>query len=252
MFYLSLHFGWRARSESCKLCWGDVGLASDRETGSEYLVWKSESGSKTRTGQDGSHQRAFEPKAHVCSNKAFRSHHSEAMLELDAPIYLAINHQRKPNNKVWYLNRPLGKNEIGRFLKDAFAAAKRDDTNKVSNHSVRKISVRRLLEADVQPNFVAQLSSHKNLKSLDSYHSASLKRQREMSAILNHEPGTSAQSVENQVSTSTTTQQNVFTVQQIHPRAIFAAAHIDKFEGCTFNINVFCGDQSKITRLNEN
>ena len=25
-----------------------------------------------------------------------------------------------------------------------------------------------------------------------------------------------------------------------------------KFEGCTFNINVFCGDQSKIARLNEN
>jgi len=40
---------------------------------------------------------------------------------------------------VWYLDRPLGKNEIGKFLKDAFAAAKLDDTNKkkVSNHSVR-------------------------------------------------------------------------------------------------------------------
>ena len=36
-------------------------------------------------------------------------------------------------------------------------------------------------EGDVQPNFVAQLSGHKNLKSLDSYHSAFLKRQREMS-----------------------------------------------------------------------
>ena len=73
-----------------------------------------------------------------------------------------------------------------------------------------------------------------------------------MSAILNREPGTSAQSEENQVSTFTTTQQNVFTVQQIQPQAIFAGAHIDKFEGCTFNINVFCGDQSKIARLNEN
>ena len=107
--------------------------------------------------------------------------------------------------------------------KDAFAAAKIDDTNKkkVSNHPVRKTSVRRLLEADVQPNVVAQLSGHKNLKSLNSYHSASLKRQREMSAILNCEPGTSAQSEENQVSTSTTTQQNVSTVQQIQPQAIW-------------------------------
>ena len=74
-----------------------------------------------------------------------------------------------------------------------------------------------------------------------------------MSAILSREPGISTQSEENRVNiSSTTTQQNVFTVQQIQPLAIFAGAHIDEFEGCTFNINVFCGDQSKIARLNEN
>ena len=49
-----------------------------------------------------------------------RSHRSEARLEPDTPFYLAINHRRKPNDKVWYLDRPLGKNEIGKFLKDAF------------------------------------------------------------------------------------------------------------------------------------
>ena len=205
-WFLSLHFGWRARDESRKLCWGDVGLANDPETDSEYVVWKSERGSKTRIGQDGGPQRAFEPKAHASNNKsrcsvefykAFRSHRSEAMLEPDAPFYLAINYRRKPNDKVRYLDRPLGKSEIDKFLKDAFAAANLDDTNnKVSNHSVRKTSVGQLLEADVQPNFVAQLRGHKNLKSLDSYHSASLKRQREMSATLKREPGTSAQSEE--------------------------------------------------------
>ena len=67
---------------------------------------------------------------------------------------------------VWV--EPLGKNEIGNFLKYVFAAAKHNDPNKkeVSNHSIRKISVGRLLEADVQPNFFVQLSDHKNLKSL--------------------------------------------------------------------------------------
>ena len=76
-----------------------------------------------------------------------------------------------------------------KLLKDAFAAAKLDDTNKkkVSNHSVRNTSVGRLLEVDFRPNFVAELSGHKNLKSFDSYHSPSLKRQREMSAILSRE-----------------------------------------------------------------
>jgi len=65
-----LHFGWRARDESRKLCWGDVGLASHPETDSEYLVWKSERGSKTRTRQDGGHQRAFEQKAHAYNSKS--------------------------------------------------------------------------------------------------------------------------------------------------------------------------------------
>ena len=43
-----------------------------------------------------------------------------------------------------------------------------------------------------------------------------------MSPVLNRGPRTSAQSEENQVSASTTTHQNVFTVQQIQPQAIFA------------------------------
>ena len=90
----------RARDESRKLCWGDVVLASDPETDFERLVWKSERGSKTRTGQDGNHQRTREPKAYASNNKsrcpvkfykAFRSHCSEAMLEPDAPFYLKNN-----------------------------------------------------------------------------------------------------------------------------------------------------------------
>ena len=136
-WFLSLHFGWRARDESCKLRWGDVGLANDPETDSKYPVWKSERGGKTRTGQDDGHQRAFESKAYASKNKsrcpvefdkAFRSHRSEAMLDPDAPFYLAINHRRKPSDKVWYLDKPLGKNEISKFLKDAFASAKLDET----------------------------------------------------------------------------------------------------------------------------
>ena len=67
-------------------------------------------------------------------------------------------------------------------------SAKLDDINKRSflfSPLERPASVGRRLEADAQPNFVAQLSGHKNL-----YHSISLKRQREMSAIMNREPGT--------------------------------------------------------------
>ena len=145
---------------------------------------------------------------------------------------------------MWYLDRPLGKNKIGKFLKDAFAAAELDDTNKRKDLITPLGDQCWTTQPNVQPNVFAQVTGHKNLKSPDSYHSASLKRQREMSAVLNRGPGTSAQSEENQVSASTTTQQNIFTVQQIRPQAIFAGAHID--------ITFFCSDQSKTASLNEN
>ena len=84
-WFLSIHFGWRARDESRKLCWGDVGLASDPETDSEYFVWKSERGSKTGTGQDGGHQRAFEPKAHACNSKQDAQLNFTKLFEVTVP-----------------------------------------------------------------------------------------------------------------------------------------------------------------------
>ena len=58
---LSLHFGFRAKDESRKLCWGDVQLQQDKDD-KEMLVWLSERETKTRHGQEKGHQRAFQPK----------------------------------------------------------------------------------------------------------------------------------------------------------------------------------------------
>jgi hypothetical protein len=41
-----------------------------------------------------------------------------------------------------------------------------------------------LMNADIPTNYVAQLSGHKNLKSLDSYKTASRDHQRKMSNVL--------------------------------------------------------------------
>lgn len=40
-WFFSLHFGIRARDESRKLCWDDLELQIDPETGREILVWRS-------------------------------------------------------------------------------------------------------------------------------------------------------------------------------------------------------------------
>ena len=55
---------------------------------------------------------------------------------------------------------------------------------KLSNHSVRKTSISRLLDAGIPENFVTQLSGHKILQSLSLYKSASLAHQRQMSDTL--------------------------------------------------------------------
>ena len=54
----------------------------------------------------------------------------------------------------------------------------------VTSHSVRKTCISRLMDAEVRFNYVAQLSGHKNLKSLDSYKTASDDHQRKMSLLL--------------------------------------------------------------------
>ena len=169
--------------------WGDIVLSKDPETGCELLLRKAERGSKTRHG-DGQHQRAFYPKAQATENErcpvklyqAFSKHRPLEMKQPDSPFFLAINHRRQSSSQIWYSKAALGKNEIGKFLSKAAKAA--GLPGNITNHSVRKTCISRLMDANIPENFVAQLSGHKDLKSLDSYESASTAHQRKMSLVL--------------------------------------------------------------------
>ena len=80
------------------------------------------------------------------------------------------------------MRAPLGKNEIGKLMKTAAQSAGLQGN--FTNHTVRKTCISRLMDAEVSLNYVAQLSGHRNLKSLDSYKAASADHQRKMSLIL--------------------------------------------------------------------
>jgi len=95
---------------------------------------------------------------------------------------VAVNHSRASDNPVWYNRAPVGKNKIGEFL--TTAAKNAGLPGNVTNHSVRKTCISRLMDAGVTVNYVAQLRGHKNLKSLDSYKKASDEHQRKMSFVL--------------------------------------------------------------------
>lgn len=65
---ISLHFGFRARDECRKLRWGDVQLQKTND-GHEVLVCLGERGTKTRSGQEKGHQRAFQSKAYATNDE---------------------------------------------------------------------------------------------------------------------------------------------------------------------------------------
>jgi integrase len=242
---IALHFGFRARDESRKLKWGDICLGRDPETNNEVLVWHAERGSKTRHG-DVQHHRAFNPTAQATNTdrcpvklfKKFASHRPAEMKLADSPFFLAINRRRKPECNIWYAKSALGKNEIGKFLCKAAKAA--NLPGHISNHSVRKTCISRLMDAGVPQNYVAQLSGHKNLKSLDSYKSASVSDQRRMSLTLSR-PSTSQVSTpqkQQQLSSKPTfmsQQQDISIDRRSAVDGVFAGASIDRFENCSFN-----------------
>ncbi|CAH3143961.1 unnamed protein product, partial [Porites lobata] len=121
---------------------------------------KSLRGTKTRHGQERGHQRAFQPKIYATNTasclvsfyKKFRSHR---------PV------QNERTRIIILLGGTPRKNEMGKFLSTAAKnAGLHKEGKKVTNHSVRKPCISRLLDADVPENFVAQLSGHKSSESL--------------------------------------------------------------------------------------
>ena len=114
----------------------------------------------------------------------------------------------------------------------------------MANHSVRKTSISRLLDAGVPENFVTQLSGHKNNQSLTAYKSASSSQQRSMSdtlsrASVNESRSTMAFSQQSlQCSATSVAARSPFA--KLTPRQsfqLFAGATIDSISNCVFNIN---------------
>ena len=254
-WFFSLHFGFRARDESRKLCWGDLELQIDPETGREILVWLAERGSKTRQGLEGSHQRHFNPKIFATGTeqcpvryfKIFESHRPEEAKTPTSPFFLAINHNAWRTKSTWYKVSPLGKNQIGQFLpKAAKKAGLQACGRKLSNHSVRKTSMSRLLDAGIPENFVTQLSGHKNLQSLSSYKSASLAHQRQMSDTLRQQVPLPSSSVHepvfpfnhrNSSLQCSVSNQSSFSVQAMPHHSFFASATIGSISNCVFTVH---------------
>jgi len=183
----TIHFGWRGRDEHHRACYGDFHIAKD-DQGCEYVEWQVERGTKTRTGAEGETQRAFNPRMYstgtercpVALMKKYLSLRPPDFCLPESPLYL----QEASNltDMLWYKRQPVGKEKLGKFMKTMAKSAGLQGN--ITNHSARKTMCARLISQNVTPTHVAQLSGHKNLKSLDSYTTASTEQQKRMSTIL--------------------------------------------------------------------
>lgn len=235
-WYLTQHFGHRARDEGRQMQFGDVKIEKDFSTGCEYLVWLTERSTKTRNGERPlGHKRSFNPKAFAtgtdrCPVKIFKeyvSHRPTEMCKDDSPLFLQVCYNVEyTSNKFWYFPKPLGKNSVGQFLSKARKVLDSNSAGKISNHSARKTTVTNLLNQDINPLHVQQITGHKKLESLNSYNTASISQQKKISDAISSGSGQS-------YSISQTIQQQLS--QKWNPVApIFQGASINN---CTFNIN---------------
>ena len=57
-----------------------------------------------------------------CPVSFYKKFSSQRPVEMNAPkspFYLAVRHNRRSNEEIWYMKAPLGKNEIGKFMSTA-------------------------------------------------------------------------------------------------------------------------------------
>ena len=143
------------------------------------------------------------------------------------------------------MRSPLGENEIGKFL--STTAKNASLQGRVTNHSVRKTCISRLFDANVSNNFVAQLSGHRNLKSLDVYKSASYRRASTTNVpcaeSLQQRSDYDLGSHRNHYSSFTTVESASFNPVQLGS-GFFSGATIGSFNICTFNLQLTSGQPS--------
>lgn len=169
--------------------WGDIEIGLDEH--GEFLSFH-ERETKTRTGESGGTRKII-PKAYenqddrsrcpVTLFRKFSQHRPEKMMKDGTPFYLAVNYEYDGSDpRKWYKAAPLGKNSINNFMKTMADSAHL--SGKKRNHSLRKTSVERLLQANVPPTLIQNITGHKNVQSISNYAKASTKQHFEMQKIL--------------------------------------------------------------------
>jgi hypothetical protein len=161
-----------------------------------YVQFSTERQTKTRTGKSPRDVRETKPKMFenpdnierrpVTAFLYYQEHRPAQMLNDDSPFYLAINTEIPKAGKSWYKNSPLGVNSLRSMMKNMVNASSQLQATKrkLVNHSTRKHLVQKLVNNNVPPTEIAQITGHKNVNTINNYSTVSVKKQQQISAIL--------------------------------------------------------------------
>ena len=125
---------------------------------------------KTRTGENPRNIR--EKKPQMFENKsnadrcpvntylAYKVHRPAAMMSDESPFYLAVNNERPKPGQMWFKCSPLGINSLRSMLKNMVQDSGLDSDKKLVNHSTRKHLVQKLVDNEIPPNEIIQITGH--------------------------------------------------------------------------------------------
>ena len=127
MWYIFIsQFGMRPGVEIKNLCWGDIEIGCDPD-GTEFLIYKQERQTKTRTGLNPRDVRKVKPRAYEtpenpskCPVRLYKLYASKRPVEMnnpDSPFFLVINAYPKKDGQ-WYKKSAMGINKIYAIMKE--------------------------------------------------------------------------------------------------------------------------------------
>ena len=105
---------------------------------------------------------------------AYKEHQPTSMMTDESPFYLAVKNPKR--GQMWFNCSPLGVNSLRSMLKNMI----RDLGLETDKNCSRKHLLQKLVDNDIPPNEIIQITGHKNFNSINNYSSLSDKKQQQV------------------------------------------------------------------------
>jgi len=178
VFYtLSQHFGTRGRQEHHQIKAEELKFVKNALTGETEYVERVEGLTKTRQGglvkkERRVPQQAYATGGNRCPVRLLEKLFSKRPEKMKAfgPLYLTPLRNFQADRDVWFSSTPVGVNTIDTYMKTmANAAGLHTTGKKLTNHSVRKTTVKKLQKQGIPNSCIAAITGHRNEQSLQQY-----------------------------------------------------------------------------------